>query len=575
MKLSVREDETSGAGLRITSSAPPPEGRTMSLTSHLIQRMLRLDTPSTRQLTVDRGLRVPMPDGVELLADRWAPRAGGDDLPTAVIRTPYGRRGTLGTVLARPLAERGFQVLLQSTRGTFGSGGTLDPLRCEREDGLATLEWVAKQPWFADTMVLFGLSYLGYAQWAMADRLPPSVKAMIPQVSESALTMEFLRADGISLETPFDWGVLVATQERRWAMMRHRLGAKRLHRALHTVPLTGSDLAVLGHRSAYIQDILAHDSDADRWAGIDHSHRVPETTVPVSSIAGWFDIFLPGQLRDYQALRAAGRDARLTVGPWTHTAPEVIGTAIREATDFGLAHAKGEQPARRAPVRLYVMGGDSWHDFDSWPPAGYSPRRYHLQPDATMSTEPPGRSEPDRYRYDPADPTPAVGGIRMTGSTGPVDNAALESRPDVLTYTTSALEHGVEVIGEVSAEIYFRSSLPYADVFVRLCDVDPRGRSSNVCDGLVSLTGADEIRGAQVRLWPTAYRFKRGHRIRIQVSSGAFPRFARNPGTGQPRATTTTLVPALQEVYHDPEHPSAVILPVRLSDGRNGLAADG
>jgi putative CocE/NonD family hydrolase len=536
----------------------------MNLTSHLIQRALHLTTPSTRQLIVERGLRVPMPDGVDLLADRWAARRGGDGLPTAVVRTPYGRRGTLGTALARPLAERGFQVLIQSTRGTFDSGGAFDPLRCEREDGLATLQWVEQQPWFAGTMVLFGLSYLGYAQWAMADRLPPSVKAMIPQVSESALTMEFLRAEGISLETPFDWGVLVATQERRWAMMRHRMGARRLNRALHTVPLSGSDIAVLGHRSEYIQDILAHDRDADRWAGIDHSHRVPETTVPVSSIAGWFDIFLPGQLRDYQALREAGREARLTVGPWTHTAPEVIGTAVREATEFGLAHAKDEQPAERAPVRLYVMGEDSWREFDSWPPVGYSPHRFHLQSSATMSTESPGTSGPDRYRYDPADPTPAAGGVRLADGSGRADNTALEARPDVLTYTTPVLDQDVEVVGEVSAEIYFRSSLPYADVFVRLCDVDPRGRSYNICDGLVSLTDADEVRCARVRLWPTAYLFKRGHRVRVQVSSGAFPRFARNPGTGEPRATAVTLVPADQEVYHEPTHPSAVILPVRL-----------
>jgi putative CocE/NonD family hydrolase len=538
----------------------------MGLASHLMQRILHLAPPSTRQLVVHRDLRVPMADGVSLLADRWAPRSGGDALPTAVIRTPYGRRGNLGAVLARPLAERGFQVLLQSTRGTFGSGGTLDPLRREREDGMATLEWVVQQPWFAGTIVLYGPSYLGYAQWAMADRLPPSVKAMIPQVTESALTMEFLRADGISLETPFDWGVLVATQERRWAMLRHRLGARRMQRALRTVPLTGSDVAALGHRSDYIQDILAHDRDADRWAGIDHSPRVPGTTVPVSSIAGWFDIFLPGQLRDYQALRAAGREARLTVGPWTHTAPEVIGTAVREATDFALAHATGGQPARRAPVRLYVMGEETWHDFDSWPPPGYSPRHYYLQPGTGLSTEPPGSSGPDRYRYDPVEPTPAAGGVRMTGTTGRVDNTALESRPDVLVYTTPALEHDVEVIGDVSAEIYFRSSLPYADVFVRLCDVDPRGRSSNICDGLVSLTGAEEICRAQVRLWPTAYLFQRGHRIRVQISSGAFPRFARNPGTGQPRATATRLLPAQQEVHHDPAHPSAVILPVRHRD---------
>jgi putative CocE/NonD family hydrolase len=154
--------------------------------------------------------------------------------------------------------------------------------------------------------------------------------------------------------------------------------------------------------------------------------------------------------------------------------------------------------------------------------------------------------------------------MRFRGA-GRADNTKLEARPDVLTYTTAALDRDVEVIGDVSAEIWFQSSLPYADVFVRLCDVDPRGRSYNVCDGLVSLTGADQTACATVRLWPTAHRFKEGHRIRVQVSSGAFPRFARNPGTGEPRVTATTLLAADQAVFHDPDHASAIILPVRTT----------
>ena len=152
--------------------------------------------------------------------------------------------------------------------------------------------------------------------------------------------------------------------------------------------------------------------------------------------------------------------------------------------------------------------------------------------------------------------------MRVRGA-GRVDNTKLESRRDVLVYTTAALDRDVEVIGDVSAEIWFQSSLRYADVFVRLCDVDPRGRSYNVCDGLVGVSGADDIACATVRLWPTAYRFKAGHRIRIQVSSGAFPRYARNPGTGEPLAAATTLKAADQAVYHDAAHPSAVILPIR------------
>ena len=537
----------------------------MNLGSRLTQRLLSLPPPLTRDLVVERDLRVPMRDGAVLLADRWAPRTGGEGLPTALLRIPYGRAGMGAGPMVRPLAERGFQVLIQSTRGTFGSGGAFEPLRREREDGLDTLEWVIKQPWFGESMVLYGMSYLGFVQWAVADRLPPQVKAMVPAVSESALTLEFLRQDGFSLETPFGWGVMVAGQERRWAIPRQLLEAKRVRRAMYTLPLSQADVAAMGRRSDYIQDILAHDAGTPSWAEVDHGHRVADIAVPVTSVGGWYDIFLPGQLRDHQALQTAGRQARLTVGPWSHTSRGVGVTAAAEALGFGLAHARGEQPPERAPVRLFVMGEETWRDFPSWPPPDYSPQRFHLHPGGTLAAGTAGESAPDGYRYDPADPTPAVGGVRLSlgVKAGRVDNTGLEARPDVLTYTTATLDTDVEVIGEVSAEIWFKSSLPYADVFVRLCDVDDKGRSTNVCDGLVSLTGADRPTCATVRLWPTAYRFRRGHRIRVQVSSGAFPRYNRNPGTGEPRATATTLRAADQEVFHDPEHPSAVILPVR------------
>jgi putative CocE/NonD family hydrolase len=537
----------------------------MNLGSRLTERLLRLAPPLTRDLVVERDLRVPMRDGAVLLADRWAPRTGPGGLPTALLRTPYGRAGMSAGPMVRPLAERGFQVLIQSTRGTFGSGGAFDPLRQEREDGLDTLEWVIKQPWFGESLVLTGTSYLGFVQWAVADRLPPQVKAMIPSMSEAALTLEFLRKDGFSLETPFGWGVLIADQERRWALPRQLLEVKRVQRAMFTLPLDQADVAAMGHRSDYIQDILTHDAGTPRWAEVDHSHRVADVTLPVSSVGGWYDIFLPGQLRDYQAVQTAGQQTRLTVGPWSHTSRGAGVAAAAEALDFGLAHARGEQPSERAPVRLFVMGEETWRDFPSWPPPGYAPQRFHLQPGGTLAADPAGESAPDGYRYDPADPTPAVGGVRLAlgVKAGRVDNTGLEARPDVLTYTSAVLGTAVEVIGEVSAEIWFRSSLPCADVFVRLCDVDARGRSYNVCDGLVSLTDADRISCATVRLWPTAHRFQRGHRIRVQVSSGAFPRYNRNPGTGDPRATAATLRAADQEVFHDPAHPSAMILPVR------------
>ena len=133
----------------------------MNLGSHLVQRMLRLDPPLTRDLVIERDLRVPMPDGVVLLANRWAPKAGGDGLPVALLRSPYGRGTMIATGMVRPLAERGFQVVIQSVRGTFGSGGVFEPMRNERADGRATIEWIKQQPWFGGSIVLTGASYLG------------------------------------------------------------------------------------------------------------------------------------------------------------------------------------------------------------------------------------------------------------------------------------------------------------------------------------------------------------------------------------------------------------------------------
>ncbi|WP_105972496.1 CocE/NonD family hydrolase [Streptomyces geranii] len=541
----------------------------MSLASHALQRLLHLSPPRTRRLTVERDRPVTMRDGTVLLADRWIPSLGGDGLPTALLRSPYGRTGMIATQLARPLAERGYQVVVQSTRGTFGSGGDFDPLRREREDGLDTLDWLLARSWCGEGVVLFGGSYLGFVQWAVADAVPDRVRAILPSLSESAFTLEQLRTDGFSLEAPFGWGVQVAGQERQSSRLGQFLGAGKVRRAMTTLPLTDADSAVLGHPSPYFQNVLAHDADAPFWQPADHRARVSDITVPVSTVGGWYDIFLPGQLRDFQELQKAGRrTARLTVGPWSHISMGASAAATAEALDFALPLARGEQPEEKAAVRLYVMGEERWRDFASWPPPGYEPKRLRLHPGGVLSAEPPVSSAADGYTYDPADPTPAVGGVRMAVGVraGRVDNRQLEAREDVLTYTTEALEQDAEVIGEVSAEIWFSSSLPYSDVFVRLCDVDEKGRSTNVCDGLVSLTGADTLSRAEVRLWPTAYRFRRGHRIRVQVSSGAFPRYNRNPGSGEPRATATALVPADQLVFHDPDHPSAVVLPVRRGD---------
>jgi putative CocE/NonD family hydrolase len=285
-----------------------------------------------------------MRDGAVLLADRWSPKGGGDGLPIALIRTPYGRAGTLALGAAKPLVERGFQAVIVNARATFGSDGPFNPFLCEREDGLDVLDWVAKQPWAGESIVLVGASYVGYTQWSVADAVPPQVKAMVPVVSNATFTMAFNREGGFALETPFTWAVQVERQERRFANVRNALEEREILRARGTLPLSQADVGLLGHRNSYFQNVLDHDGDGPFWQAADHVDKVADITVPASLVGGWYDLFLPNQLRDFQTLRRTGPATphRVTIGPWAHWATAMDGLATREALEWGLALARGE-----------------------------------------------------------------------------------------------------------------------------------------------------------------------------------------------------------------------------------------
>jgi putative CocE/NonD family hydrolase len=543
----------------------------MSLVSRIVGRGLGLPPALVARVAARRGLRVPMADGVELPADLYLP-VGVPNAPTVLIRSPYGRGTWVEHVLARPMAERGFQVVVQSCRGTAGAAGVFDPFANEGRDGIATLDWVEKQEWFNGNLLTFGPSYLGYVQWAMAPEAGERITAMATMVTASQFRDLTYAGDAFTLRGCLSWSALVVGQERGVlrAQIKDFLQRGRVRAAFPTLPLRDADIRAVGRRVEWFQEWLLHsEPDDPYWASErDHRARAGQVTAPVSMVAGWHDIVLEGQLADYRALRAAGRRPYLTVGPWTHAEPGVFGAAMREALVWFRAHVTGDfTELREQPVRLFVQGAGEWRDYPDWPPPGGAERSWYLRSDGGLSTEPPtGEETPDRYRYDPADPTPGVGGPLLGPGGGPRDNAELEARPDVLVYTSGALAEPVEAIGPVRARIGLRSSREHTDLFVRLCDVDRRGRSTNVCDGLRRLTPtrfpADEqgVRTVEVELAPTAYRFRAGHRIRVQVSSGAFPRFARNLGTGEPLATAVRMVAADQEIFHDPGHPSGITL---------------
>jgi putative CocE/NonD family hydrolase len=287
-------------------------------------------------------------------------------------------------------------------------------------------------------------------------------------------------------------------------------------------------------------------------------------------VTGWHDIFLPAQLADYQTLRQTGAVPYLTIGPWTHGSVGMFAAALREGLGWLRAHLAGDPGSvRDAPVRVYVGGGGGWRELDGWPPPARV-QAWYLAPGGQLAPRPPSApSTPDRFRYDPVDPTPSLGGALLVANrAGQVDNRAVEARHDVLVFSSAPLAEPVEVLGPVEAVVYARGELDHFDVFARICDVDRRGRSWNVCDGLARVapgrftTGADGVVEVWVRLWPTGHQFRTGHQIRVQISGGAHPRFARNPGTGEPLGTAVVLRAGDQAIFHDPDHPSAVLLPV-------------
>lgn len=542
----------------------------MSLLSWVVSRAAKLDKPLTGKVRVERDLRVPMTDGVELLADRYAPD-GGDGLPLVLIRTPYGRRATPFRLFGELFAERGYQVVVQSCRGTFGSGGTWRPFQTDREDGLATIAWLRRQPWFGGKIGMFGPSYTGFVQWAIAADCPEEIAAL-SLVAAASRPRDMSYAGGaLALRTMLAWTYLVGSQAKGLSDARIMIGqARKLRKAYERVPLGDADRTMLGDHFEFFQDLLrSEDADAPLWKNMDFGDRVAAVEAPTFFLTGWFDIFLLGQLADYRRLREAGRQPQLVVGPWGHSPRELVGPALRGSLRHFDTHLRGQpSAATESPVRICLMGAGEWIDLPEWPPPARE-TRLHLHPGGRLSESAPVEGPPDRYRFDPRDPTPDPGGNSDPGH-GSHDNRKLEARSDVLTYTTEPLPSDLDVAGEATVELFVRSSLEHTDFVARLCDVSPRGRSMNVCDGLIRLqTVGTEPAGTQritIDLWPTAYRFKQGHRMRLQISSCAHPRYARNLGSGEPLATATTFCVADQEVLHGPEHPSAVVIPVRRHD---------
>lgn len=571
---------------------------------------------------VETDVTVRMRDGVILRADVYRPEKRGR-FPVVLERTPYNRAERRGAHVVMPayLAQRGYAVVVQDVRGRFGSDGEFRPFHQEVADGYDTIAWCARQPWSTGKVGTYGGSYVGATQMLAAMSQPEALACMVPLVT----------TDGYYEGWTYQGGALQLGFTASWALfalvlqnMAHTASRKRLPkdtvarmvRAIDGMPaslrgLPTRTLAGLPRSVApYYDEWLRHPRKDRYWDAVDVGAAHARMDVPALHVAGWFDIFLGGSLRNYAGMRAKApspraRDGqRLIVGPWAHTAVGAASQGERyfgmQASPFGLdllaEHLrwfdywlKGMRNGAlaAAPVRIFVMGDNRWRDEQEWPLARTRYVDYYLHGrgnantadgDGTLTVRRPGAVEPpDSFTYDPADPVPTHGGALCCYPAllpgGPLDQRRIEERPDVLCYTTPPLTRDLEVTGPLTVTLYAATDGPDTDFTAKLVDVCPEGCAHALADGIIRARYRNGTRRAvlvtpggvneyTIDLGATSNVFKRGHRIRLEVSSSNFPRFDRNPNTGEEPASARATRAARQTVLHTARYASRIRLPV-------------
>jgi uncharacterized protein len=540
------------------------------------------------ELTRRFNLRVPMRDGVTLSADITLPAAL--PAPAVVLRTPYGKSGELQTKRADAFANGGYVAVLVDVRGRGDSEGAFAPYRSDGPDGYDVIEWVAAQDWCNGRVATSGGSYGGHIQWLAALEKPPSLRAMISIVTPSDPFVEcptglpFLMS--IYWHRAVDGRVMQHADNVDWMQVyRHR-------------PLLTMDEAA-GFTAPHWREELQHRTLDEWWEPHRYQHRITEIDVPVMHVSGWYDDEQIGTPMNFAALVEAGRAGqRLLMGPWGHA---VNTTRTLGEVDFGpnalidldaamLAfldeHVKGEAPdVAPAPVRLFVMGAGEWRDEPSWPPPGCEPRTWWLRSDGRANsrfgdgrlaeTAPDAAdATPTEWVHDPDRPVPFISGASSSQLGGPDDYNGVETRGDVLVFTSEPFTEPLDLIGPVRLVAHVATSARDTDIVARLLDVHPNEFAQRLCDGVVRLryrdgvtqesaVTPDDVYEVEVVMWDTCQRLLPGHRLRVEVASSAFPKYDVNLGTGGDMVTETEGVLATNRLWHDASRPSRLVVSAR------------
>lgn len=558
------------------------------------------------EVVIERGVEASMRDGVVLRADIYRPKAEGK-FPVLLERTPYNKEGD-GFGLRG--AAHGYVVIIQDVRGRYSSDGEWYPFQNESNDGYDSVEWAAQLPYSNGKVGMFGGSYVGATQMLAAIAHPPHLAGICPEVTASNYHENWTYQGG-AFEQWFNesWtsGLAQDTLNRK---VQHSTNAMNgiWKLPLSEYPLFGPAASAqdsTNFLAPYFLDWLAHPNYDEYWKKWSIEEHFTDIKVPSLTIAAWYDIFLGGSLRNYIGMKAhagteaAQRGQRLLVMIGGHAGS---GRKIGDV-DFGEAaniaaddlilpwydhlfkDVQNEFAGAKA-VKIFVMGANQWRSEDDWPVSRAVTTKYFLHSsgkanslrgDGTLSTTVPRSETTDQYVYDPANPAPTAGGPLCCDAQhlppGPRDQRPVEGRNDVLVYSTAPLTSDLEVTGPVSLDLYAKSSAVDTDFTAKLVDVWPNGFAQNLTEGIIraryresreepQVINPGQIYKLKVDLWATSNVFRKGHILRLEVSSSNFPRFDRNLNTGLDGRVTQQPLAATNTIYHDDQHPSVLFLPI-------------
>jgi putative CocE/NonD family hydrolase len=570
---------------------------------------------SDTSVRIDTNVEMKTRDGVVLRADVYRPDIASP-VPAIAMRTPYDKGVTARTASYLPVltaVQAGFAVVVQDIRGRFASEGEWDLVHLHAanvDDGYDCIEWIASEPWCDGNLGMMGGSYVGVTQLAAAAAKPPSLRAIAPWLLGMAPARAM--AHSLPLESmTVGWMAGLAVDLLMKKMATGEADAADFQTLVEAMVDPAATAGVLP-----LDDLLnLRTPGMPSYAEVDemlrHANAQIEATlatfeVPALWCFGWYDN--AGGTEQFGEMRAAPDPAaregtRMIIGAWTHNyALNFVGSfglgALGDAIGGGVPqshlkffgrHLRGDDTDIPV-VRYFVLGANVWKEADDWPVPGTDVRSLYLRSggnansatgDGALSWDAPGPGEPaDSYDYDPMDPVPSWGfRVMYTGGTtvnGPYEQTRVERRPDVLVFTSEPLTEPLEVVGDVTLHVWVSSSTPDTDVVAKLCVVDRHGVSTNIADGFLrtrfrtgwktpELLTPGEAVELEVELGATGYRLEAGERLRVQVTSSAFPHLARNLNTGNPihEDSPAEGVVATVTVLHDADHPSFVALPVQ------------